>query len=146
MRTLIIFALLAVGGYYGYQASMAKPEAMVVYEKFEGWLSNGNCGEMRNLVEDGSQARERVDMLCRGKSSAAGLIADMNSTPSAAMRTTVYKLLKVTKSASGNEVSLEIRESVRGRGSAMNPLPAPRTYTVKARKSGASWKLVELPQ
>ncbi|MBI5884158.1 MAG: hypothetical protein HZB91_13770 [Elusimicrobia bacterium] len=81
-----------------------------------------------------------------GGQSAAGMIADMNSTPGAAMRTTVFKVEKETKAAGGTEVSMTIKESVRGRNSAMNPLPPPRTYTIKVKKTGATWKLVDLPE
>lgn len=147
MRTLIIIAVLAAAGYYGFQAVTAKSEAFVAFEKYKEWERNGNCGEMRNLVEADSQAEASVGQLCAkvGGMSAAGLIADMNSTPGSAMRTFVFKVEKETTAAGGNEVVMTIKESVRGRNSAMNPLPPPRTYTVRAKKTGKVWKLVELP-
>lgn len=156
MRTLIILAALAAGGYYGFKAVMAKSEALIVFEKFMAEQSNGNCREMKNLVEEGGTAQAYVDKLCTpvtvtafgvtGGQSAAGMIADMNSTPAGAMRTTVYKVEQETKAAGGTEVTMTVKASVRGRASAMNPLPPPVHYTVKAKKSGEAWKLVDLSE
>ncbi|MBI5625486.1 MAG: hypothetical protein HY924_17035 [Elusimicrobia bacterium] len=144
MRTFVIIAVLGTVGYFGFKAATAESEAFVAFKKFMEWQRNGNCGEMRGLTEE--QALQRVEELCApvGRTSAASMIADLNSTPSGAMRSSVYKVEEEKKAAGGAEVTMVIKESVRGRSSAMNPLPPPRRHTVKARKSGSAWKLVEL--
>lgn len=152
MRMTVLAAFIAASVGCG---MVGKSDAFKAYEKFMNALRSGNCGEMQALIEGEGTAKTLVTDLCTPKTmtvygktvnmgSAAGAINDMASTPAAMSRGFARKAESETKA--GDEVTLIARESVRGRASAMNPLPNPQRQTVKLKKTGEGWKIVDFAE
>lgn len=142
-----MLAILAGGGYFVYEKYIHKSEALSAYSAYSEAYRYGKCDTLKAMAEE--KALADVEEYCasatfmgRQMPSAASMANDMANTPSGAMLRISRTVESETKD-SGGEVTLKVIEKAGSMGPDNSIDRTPHRKTVRLRKSGGSWKILE---